>query len=487
MGLLTEVAKAGGSKEVAAGNNRGRICKEAAALFSESECLRDYEELEKHVQEGNENDSYRAAISALMIHRTDQYMKNCMEMYGKDKTESVIANNLGALPKRVLDVVRIFYPNQIAQDICDIQPIDGEVGQIFTMTPVFSNTIAGVTAQTSNLFTTQPTNNNYASEYFSDSLGTGNGSAVTFAITATYTSLRAGTVTVTAGTVTGADDGNGNITGTGISAGTVNYTTGAISVTFSSAPALSVALSTTYLWNSETLDSSIRQIEFNIGLQPVQAQIHPLTFRYSVRAGLAAQAHLAVDVQDTLAQTAAQYIKIERDNKLVSLITAAAPADSNMNFNASTSGLNYDKRSFYGELELKLNYAESKIQTTNGRGGVDFVLCGVNVADIMRNARGFKPAAVVAPIGAHVIGWLRDGTVAVIKSLNMSANSYVVGYKGYMAGDSATILAEWIPIYFTPTFQAPTMYNQQGVMSMYDMFVNRANYYLQGTISSYGA
>jgi hypothetical protein len=42
----------------------------------------------------------------------------------------------------------------------------------------------------------------------------------------------------------------------------------------------------------------------------------------------------------------------------------------------------------------------------------------------------------------------------------MSTNDFVVGFKGYMAGDAAMVLAEWIPIYFTPVWQAPYLQNQ---------------------------
>ena len=80
---------------------------------------------------------------------------------------------------------------------------------------------------------------------------------------------------------------------------------------------------------------------------------------------------------------------------------------------------------------------------------------GRNVANLMRQTKGFTPAPVIAPIGAHVIGYTRDGSVPIIKDIRVTPpNSYILGYKGYMAGDAATILAEWIPIYFTPVFQA---------------------------------
>ena len=69
--------------------------------------------------------------------------------------------------------------------------------------------------------------------------------------------------------------------------------------------------------------------------------------------------------------------------------------------------------------------------------------CGKNVANMMRQTKGFTPAPVIAPIGAHVIGYTRDGTVPIIKDLRVTQpDDYIVGYKGYMAGDAATILAE---------------------------------------------
>lgn len=66
---------------------------------------------------------------------------------------------------------------------------------------------------------------------------TGNGSHTTFNLTLPYVPVAAGTVSVTDGVETFSDDGAGNLTGSGGGSGTVNYTTGAVSVTFNAAPA----------------------------------------------------------------------------------------------------------------------------------------------------------------------------------------------------------------------------------------------------------
>lgn len=79
-----------------------------------------------------------------------------------------------------------------------------------------------------------------------ESVGTGNGATVIFAHTAAHLSVVPGTVTITAGAVVATDDGNGNLTGTGIAAGTINYATGVISITYSAAPAGALAITMAY-------------------------------------------------------------------------------------------------------------------------------------------------------------------------------------------------------------------------------------------------
>ena len=67
-----------------------------------------------------------------------------------------------------------------------------------------------------------------------ETIGTGDGTSTSFSGTLTKTPVDPGTVTVTDGTQTLTDDGSGNLTGDG--SGSINYSTGEISVSFTSAP-----------------------------------------------------------------------------------------------------------------------------------------------------------------------------------------------------------------------------------------------------------
>ena len=75
-------------------------------------------------------------------------------------------------------------------------------------------------------------------------IGFGNGSTVAFAGNLPAPVLP-GTVTVTAGAVTGTDNGVGVISGAGISSGSINYGSGAISLTFTTAPVAGVLVEAT--------------------------------------------------------------------------------------------------------------------------------------------------------------------------------------------------------------------------------------------------
>jgi len=89
-----------------------------------------------------------------------------------------------------------------------------------------------------------------------ESYGTGNGSAVTFTHTLAF---KAGGskrtcmgISVTDGVESFVDDYNGNLVGSLGGTGTINYATGATSVTFNTAPANLAAITTTYQWEDST-------------------------------------------------------------------------------------------------------------------------------------------------------------------------------------------------------------------------------------------
>jgi len=91
----------------------------------------------------------------------------------------------------------------------------------------------------------------------SENIGTGDGTEVTFADTLAF---KAGgskrtcfAITATDGTETFTDNNDGTLTGSAGGTGTINYTSGSISVTFNTAPTNSQAITSDYQWEDVTV------------------------------------------------------------------------------------------------------------------------------------------------------------------------------------------------------------------------------------------
>jgi hypothetical protein len=99
--LMTE------DKEHAAVLYREQLINDGARLFDESYSR--YTGLGQLLDNADPREQFKAALTLNMLAKVENYVENCKQLYG----ESVVQANLGALTPRVLDVVRIFYPNQI--------------------------------------------------------------------------------------------------------------------------------------------------------------------------------------------------------------------------------------------------------------------------------------------------------------------------------------------------------------------------------------
>jgi hypothetical protein len=84
-------------------------------------------------------------------------------------------------------------------------------------------------------------------EVANEVIGTGTGTATAFSGTLTKKPVEPGSVSVTDGVEAFSDDGFGTLTGAAGGTGTVNYGTGAISVTFNAAPANTVEVKADYV------------------------------------------------------------------------------------------------------------------------------------------------------------------------------------------------------------------------------------------------
>jgi len=482
----------------------------------------------------NLSEQYKAATTALVMKNLKEHFATVLKKRGL--TEETVAASLGPvapLTPRVTDIVGIFYPNLIAHLVTDIQVLDRSTGQIFVMRPIYSNTRAGVNAG-DEVFVSQ-TDGTYASEqnFATASVAVAQGaslSAVTIPA-ATFTgNIQPDTMKVT---VRG-DDGIGitvafgNVAADGETISLVNteavVTVGGIAQQFtvtggvptytaasnqvaitaivvtpsdtSTATTLPITLTAEFsaLNDYESNPRTIPELEIKFLGVPVQARAHPLRYKVSDQSLFIAQSHLDVDINDEMTTLCAGLIQKERDTLMVRRIRGVATPLPTLNFNANMQGVNYPRDIRWAEIETQADLAINQMIAQNGRGGLSYVIADTYASLVWTKVAGFEANPEAAPsVGPYVAGYFKNGQVPVIVvpgnglpggvALGANAGEYIVGYKGFRVGDSAVVLAEWIPLFFTALWDSPNLTNERGLMSLYDLFVNRAQYIYRGSVT----
>ena len=512
-GISAKVAKARSEKI-----NKGVA--HAVQVLHESSLGRRCPNLVKGIESDSKEARYSAATLVQLMENTAEYVSTQIPQYAgrnllmEDVTSATSLLNPGvvSLTPQVLDIVNVFYPMMVSNYIADIQALDRQSGQIFVIKTKYSNSGAGVEA--GDIVFEKPTDGTYSSEAigYSPVAAAAEMTATPsspFPRTGAEVKVRAGSFIVRlAGKEIARDYGNGApnvdgiadrddtyvIFGRGVS-GELNAQTGKATVKFDKemfADAITekAAVSFEAAYDTETDSGLIRKVQFDIPNQPVLAKEHPLMSTYSVASGLVMNAHLAIDTDELIANQLAGTIRWERDLTLIKMVDAAAKLVPSLTFDCAGNGSNLTLQQRYSSYTTVVSSARGYIQAVAGRGTVEYIICSASQGlPVIEQIEGFQAAPEAKkPIGPYLAGTLRDGTISVIAvpyTDTLNADHVIFGFKGYQLGDSAIVLAEWIPLYFTPTFQAPDLKNHRGAMSFYDLFLNKPEYLCKGVISNF--
>ena len=481
----------------------------AAQVLAESNLGSRCPNLVKGLESESKEAKYAAATLVQLLENTADYV---MKEQGRDilhedainaTANTLLSPGVASLTPAVVDIVNVFYPQMVANYIADIQALDRQSGQIFTIKTRYSEDAAGVEA--GDIVFEKATDGTYSTEGVISYAAVKVAAEMTMnpaaLVEGTTVKVRAGSFIVrVAGKEVARDygqdtdlEGKGvvySVIGNGIS-GTVDAQTGVATLKVDSKKyADSVEFSAEAAFDTEIDEDLIRKIQFDIPNQPILAKEHPLMSSYSVAAGLVMNAHLAIDTDELISNQLAGTIRWERDLALVKTVFDAAKLDASLTFDCSANGTNLTLAQRYSSYTTTISSARGLIQEIAGRGTVDFIIVSASQGlVVVEQIEGFKAAPEAKkPIGPYLAGTLRDGTINVIAvpyTKTLAADQVVFGFKGFQLGDSSVILAEWVPLYMTPTFQAPNLRNHKGCLSFYDLFVNKPEYLVRGAISNF--
>jgi len=432
--------------------------------------------------------------TAILLENMDRFLTNM--------DESTKIANIGNFDKFALGMIRQIFPSLAALDLFSVQPMLGPVGLVFYLKFLYGKTKGRVVGGSTVFETAGATY--YSSEIVDgENIGTGDASATVLVASLSELPVKAGTVVITTAnaagtTLTATDNGAGGFSGD-VSAGSIDYRTGSLTVTWTSAPGNGTAILATYEYDME-MSSNIPEIDLALTSSPVEAKPRKLRARWSVEAQQDLKNVHGVDAELELVSALGHEIKFEIDLELAKMAETVA-------YNSITWGLApWDRKtptavSWNDHKQSLFDYLvalDDVLFRLTGRSHVTWFMCGSEVTNIISTLPGF--VAVTPPPrsrGVHLLGRL-NGMWDIYKNANMDgftgtvpgstlstitgARMIVGGFKGDSFLEAGIVFAPYIMLYTTPTIGLDDFAQRKGMASRYGKKVVEQKFYIKGGI-----
>lgn len=314
------------------------------------------------------------------------------DMYRKIQEEEGSLAQLGRIPHVAHDVLTIAYGQSPIAVVASVQPIGEESGSVWFMNAVADTTRGNVTAgdylaRADQRATVFP--RGYARDELVQDIGPLVGATQTYAATlgAAGRPIRPyrTTITTVIGTTTYVvrdSDGTGQLAGTEGSYGSINYSTGAVSVTWGPTVGggdAGNAVTVSYFTDFEAQDEIPRLLP-RLTSKTVEARVWALKTTMGLEFGYAMRRRFGLIADDHLVQSLVSAINDEAMNVLIDILVATA--QGNVTFDRTApSGVSYTdhKQSILDALAA----CESNILDNAGRGTINVIVAGRRVAEVL--------------------------------------------------------------------------------------------------------
>lgn len=409
-----------------------------------------------------------------------------------DRIRAVEATNPGSIgqyKKYALDVVTAAIPNTIAFDLVAVQAMDNRSGMINYINYNYTKAKGGVEAGQTFMSSVNvgKSDLNYTSDRVKDEIiGVGNGEKATFAVTLPWAPVILDSFTVEAGDVIGACAADGTVTGTGVS-GTLSAG-GALTLTFTSAPASGVDIVVNYRFRNEDVTSdgptaagftNVPEMELKLESVPVNAVARTLRTYWSFDAQYELQKEYGSDIETLLATQATGEIAHEIDqeitNDLFDMANAAAPLTWSKTITPGISLVEH-----YDSFKATLVEGQNRIFQATQKVRGNYMVCGINVSNVVEVMTGFQASGIEA-VGPHFIGSI--GNLRVYLDPSYGENDFMIGYKGGNMFDAGYFYCPYMPIASTDLIMDANFRGQRGWATMYGKAKINSNMYVKGHIT----
>lgn len=402
--------------------------------------------------------------------------------------EASVAATLGGWADYIYPMIRASFATNAVNDLVSLQPTTKR-----TATVVYWNWVAGTTkgstAQGARLFDANVGRREAGYAYSSELIDIEVMPALS-APGATYSStlrfhdgggVRPGTLRLTLTTtgsavITVGDNGNGGIvqlggTGVTISAGTLNYRTGAVVVTLGGGETFTTAApSATYRWISEGSDM-IPQVDVQTIISTVETENNSILLNYSLDAEQDVMAELGIGLEPELVRGGSEQINCDIARIILADLWSLTPtAIATFDLKVPTG---ISRRDHYNDFIVTLRTASNDISLRTQKGVGNWAVVDTGGATLVETVDGFVSANAPDDVqGLHFIGTLRG--MRIYKDILLTSlpgaqplGNILVGYKGNRLEAAGYVYSPYQMMNLTPTLQKPNFMNQKGIRSRF--------------------
>lgn len=444
------------------------------------------------------NDKHRRATTAVLCENQMTHLRALNE-------ETRMAS-AGPFNKYIFPVLRRVFPNLIANEIMSVQPMTAPIGAVFYFEYVFSSNKGDVEKGE---YFVEKFSEFYSSEFIADeSVAVGDGAKTAFTFILDWTPIYPADevtgrkVIITDGVEEFEDNGSGVLTGSGGGTGSINYTTGQVTLNFNAAPADEDTITASYYYNSES-NSQVPEGELVLNMSEVRAESRKLKTQWSAEAADDLRAFHGIEAEAEMVAGISNEIALEIDREMIGMLVSHAKTNTSWAYTATSATRYQGEMDSIRNLLTTLGGLSAKIHRESKRAPANFIVTTpavVNLLEQLQTHGDYRPAfqgnnafgpldpqqpSSYGPLTSNY-GVMRVGTLmgkyAVYQDPFMSAGQstqkLLLGLKGRNFMDAGAVYAPYVPLQVTPTFLDPDNFQfKKGMRTRYAKKMLRPEYY----------
>ena len=407
-------------------------------------------------------------------------------------TEGQISSAFSTTPENVMRIVRLGYPNSVRGEIFLEWGMETARDSIYYLKPIYSTTSSGrMRGATADNVTHESASYRYATEIEEESIGTGDDSTIVFTGAAAGSvanpPLRPFTVKILVNEeIVAADNGSrtsGTLVGDDLDSSatnTVNYTSGAITVTFTTAPAAGATIVVQYFYDSEDSDqyADLGEVQLTLADYLFRAKPYPLGVSWSKMTELLLGTTLNIDAEEALIRGAADEVKKSLDFMACRMGYRRALSNSSVTFDADFASAGADSEMIHAQSIVRtIEDAGDVIYSALQRGGVTKMFGAPNICNYLRLHNRFSADGKQPTVGIHKIGSLDSIDIYKAPTSIVPTGKMVCVYRNEQVPEDVSIaFGTLVPLYQTQTLEFKNMYKEMGLAHFGDFRVLQSQY-----------